>query len=843
MRLNLLLPAFIMLLLVQAGFSLTISDAVVSDSDNLDLTYSSDAIYNITDWRLAGSSIALLNMPFDRQVTSTSANQILDYSTNANHGQLGAGTASYAPAWTASGKVGGAYDFDGSNDRIYLDDGLLLTNSTTLSMWVKLDTAIGQGAHNYYPGLISSSALAVYDDFITFANGTGGTGRILYEDSAGTTKASSNFAKPGTGVWIHVAIAMSSTRAPTFYLNGSAVGSSSSSSYVSLNYIGRGYGGATSQGTLNGIIDEVVLFDRTLTAEQISMIFQDGLAGRHSASISSNETELGEVWSAAVTPANSSAQGTTVLSNNATIRCGTLSTANSVYTMTGNASVSGLTCLAVTVQNVTIDCAGYTMTGDNSNNTRGIYITGDNATVRNCIISNFSVGVWFNGAAGGTLINTTATSSTNFSGNNNNAIWLYNENGGSVINSTGISENKYGIIIQSMTNTSASNSQGSTFSANSGVYLLATNSVTLENVTAKSTGQHALNIQTSDLAAVLNSNANASGASGAGVRILSSNRSLLANSTFIANGGSPILITTSGDLTSNGNTAINNTLISDGGAGDLVSINVNSSSNIFCLNNFTGTTGLYVDDANGSNSFNCTYAGANQGNIWHNVMNGSVAVYGASNSSVAGLYIGTVGSGYPYNNSTAQGKLSGAVVDYAPLTTERLLVCSNLTTAGSTYTMYADASASGATCFNVQAENITLDCSGYAIIGDNSTGSYGVFSNQRNTTVKNCVISNFSDGIRLSSASVSLLQNNTISANYWLGSGIAIYATGNASARENTITSGAYSYGLSINQSQDTTVDCQGKGISAVPSVSQTNCYQETATTATGCGGWTAEAT
>ena len=50
-------------------------------------------------------------------------------------------------------------------------------------------------------------------------------------------------------------------------------------------------------------------------------------------------------------------------------------------------------------------------------------------------------------------------------------------------------------------------------------------------------------------------------------------------------------------------------------------------------------------------------------------MNDSVQIKGASISQYgSGLYYGTSGSGYPYNSSNSLGKLSGNVVDYAPLT-------------------------------------------------------------------------------------------------------------------------------------------------------------------------------
>ncbi|MEA1909645.1 MAG: right-handed parallel beta-helix repeat-containing protein [Patescibacteria group bacterium] len=49
-------------------------------------------------------------------------------------------------------------------------------------------------------------------------------------------------------------------------------------------------------------------------------------------------------------------------------------------------------------------------------------------------------------------------------------------------------------------------------------------------------------------------------------------------------------------------------------------------------------------------------------------------------------------------------------------------------------------------CFNVTAENVTLDCNGYFASGT-SGGSYGIWSNSSNLTVMNCEIKNFYYGL------------------------------------------------------------------------------------------------
>ncbi|MFA6214032.1 MAG: hypothetical protein WC717_02025 [Candidatus Micrarchaeia archaeon] len=190
---------------------------------------------------------------------------------------------------------------------------------------------------------------------------------------------------------------------------------------------------------------------------------------------------------------------------------------------------------------------------------------------------------------------------------------------------------------------------------------------TFSNLAATNDGENSwsLYLTGSSNNAFSNLTATANGPASYALRIVfGSNNTTIANSSAASNLSTVAFIASD----SNSNTLINTTLSSPGGAGTLLSISADSDSNIFCLDNFSSTGSYYASDASGANFYNCTYGGKNQGNIWHNVMNGSVAITGTENSSIPGLYLGTTGSGYPYNSTNAQGKLSGTIVDHAPLT-------------------------------------------------------------------------------------------------------------------------------------------------------------------------------
>ncbi|HIJ01320.1 TPA: LamG domain-containing protein, partial [Candidatus Woesearchaeota archaeon] len=69
----------------------------------------------------------------------------------------------------------------------------------------------------------------------------------------------------------------------------------------------------------NGSIDEVLIFNRSLSAEEIAAIYANQSVGKAVTTLADDETEVGENWSVAVTSTDTVNDSTTVLSNNLTI--------------------------------------------------------------------------------------------------------------------------------------------------------------------------------------------------------------------------------------------------------------------------------------------------------------------------------------------------------------------------------------------------------------------------------------------------------------------------------------------------------------------------------------------
>ena len=186
---------------------------------------------------------------------------------------------------------------------------------------------------------------------------------------------------------------------------------------------------------------------------------------------------------------------------------------------------------------------------------------------------------------------------------------------------------------------------------------------------------------------------------------------------------------------------------------------------------------LYVNDTAAIPNF---YNSSTEGNVWGNVMNGSVVITGSvASTGYPNLYIGTAGAGYPVNNST-DTQLYGNVVDWHPLISS---ASSCGTTLSTSTNLSANVSASSTNCFNITAANVTLDCKGFSITGNNASNTVGVYSTQLNTTVENCNILNFTYGIQFNPASNGTINNNNITGTQ--PSGYGIYLSG-ASSSYNT---------------------------------------------------------
>ena len=187
---------------------------------------------------------------------------VYDHSNNNNNGIVNGSTYNY------SGKFSGAYIFDGINDFISLNDSTInLTSNFTFMAWIIINDN-GSFKTIYDDGSISANYWSIMID----------NSSLFYREDSGTNVWGSINIKPN--VWHHVVVSKSvdSGNNLAMYVNGeqdvvSPVGSSISSG---IKHIGVRKEGVSYLNYFNGSIDEVVIWNKSLTANEIKLLYLNG---------------------------------------------------------------------------------------------------------------------------------------------------------------------------------------------------------------------------------------------------------------------------------------------------------------------------------------------------------------------------------------------------------------------------------------------------------------------------------------------------------------------------------------------------------------------------------------
>lgn len=168
-----------------------------------------------------------------------------------------------------SGKVGNGAVFDGSSSRIVLAPIPTLTTNFTVAMWVKPDVV--SGARDLYNNGSQANFLRM---------GIVGTGIRVAEDNIADYPLGGALA---AGNWYHIAFVKSSDAGSNVkaYINGIATGTTASVGTISTPsgtaYLGR-YAIASSS-YFDGSMDEVGMWNRALSAEEVALLYSLGNGG------------------------------------------------------------------------------------------------------------------------------------------------------------------------------------------------------------------------------------------------------------------------------------------------------------------------------------------------------------------------------------------------------------------------------------------------------------------------------------------------------------------------------------------------------------------------------------
>ncbi len=287
-----------------------------------------DYVKNIYDWSINGSSIFLTLAPFEGGSNSTYTK---DYS-----GALGYDLSVHGATWSmTSGYDGhGAYEFDGSNDYIDLDDNAgnspvydAQFNERTVLMWFNADSLWGAPKVLYSEGwLISGMEMFIYDGKIY-----GGAWSKLYPFTSWNGDWVSYTTT--TGNWHFAAVVFNGDdRTISMYYDGNwqsiydPAATQIATHFMSGDSIGRANGKKEAPGPgkiphgsyFDGKIDDFMAFDRALTREQLDALY----AGMTNTMVS-QETVVDDTWQCSITPNDGYQDGITLSSNNLQIIQGT----------------------------------------------------------------------------------------------------------------------------------------------------------------------------------------------------------------------------------------------------------------------------------------------------------------------------------------------------------------------------------------------------------------------------------------------------------------------------------------------------------------------------------------
>ncbi|MEM3362574.1 MAG: NosD domain-containing protein, partial [Candidatus Anstonellaceae archaeon] len=446
-----------------------------------------------------------------------------------------------------------------------------------------------------------------------------------------------------------------------------------------------------------------------------------------------------------------------------------------------------------------------TITSNNASSTTSysIYLhsSSNNTITSNNASSTSSNAIYLYSSSNNTISSNNASASSS-------AIYLhFNSNYNTITSNNASATNNYAIYLRtSSNNTITSNNASATFNA---IYLYSSsnyNTITSNNASAT---QYAIRLSSSSNNNFSNNSLNSSSTSSSSGTIYlesNSNYNRFENNTInqtatTSNAERPIKIDSA-----NHSLFINNKIISSSSSSTpAIEISSGNTNNTFYQNNITSS--IWVNDSGTNNYYNISGIG----NIYYFV-NGTpswevLSIYDSNFDNWA-----DAGANYPFKSTTVPGYWIGNGEDAAPYSLAvNIGSCGINFMSNRRYVLSAALSSSSGTCFNITVPNVTLDCQGYSITGANNSGSIAIYSNSSNTTIKNCVIQNFSSAIQIvgDGADYANIQNNTINLTYSTScsitngvcNGIFLNNADNSTISNNRIN--VYQYGINLYNSAD----------------------------------------
>jgi len=191
----------------------------------------------------------------------------------------------YGAVWT-TGQIGGALSFDGSNDYVNVGDldVIVGSNPFTIAGWVNPNLISGSNREI----LNKASGTNTYQDQILVRLTSGGKLEGMFSDGSVSGNTITGASTILLSTWSFLVFSWDGTTNPAgmkLYVNGTldATRQSTCSSIQNLNYpafIGAHSNAGSPLNYFNGKIDDVRIYDRALSAQEIFELCQTGHKGR-----------------------------------------------------------------------------------------------------------------------------------------------------------------------------------------------------------------------------------------------------------------------------------------------------------------------------------------------------------------------------------------------------------------------------------------------------------------------------------------------------------------------------------------------------------------------------------
>jgi len=190
-----------------------------------------------------------------------------DSSGNNNFGTQG--TAANQPTYTAEGAIGGAYYFDGTDD--YISSDTPITDLPfTMCNWLKTDMLTG--VH------LTSTLIDISEFDYYFGIGISGSNFVLYARNQTVSDTTTTFTPTiNTNTWYYLCGVFTNETSRTIYTNGNKNLEDTTNVNIGTGTIDKQLIGilrtVSATGYYNGTIDEVQVFNRTLSAQEITNLY------------------------------------------------------------------------------------------------------------------------------------------------------------------------------------------------------------------------------------------------------------------------------------------------------------------------------------------------------------------------------------------------------------------------------------------------------------------------------------------------------------------------------------------------------------------------------------------